>query len=149
MRSDVGADYAYYFGVETYDAIPTNWPTDSSTFYHYTVTQNACSPTLSVPTELFAINRSWSTCMQGIAGFFDPPYALSSGNGLALFTTAANPVTDSLVMTTSEAAAGQTIAPVTPTATKTAVSVDSATSVSNDPPAQTLSSTAKDPPAPV
>ena len=148
MRSDVGADYAYYNGVETYDAIPTDWPTESSTFYHYTVTNNPCSPTMSVPTELFTINTLWSTCMQGIAGFFDPPYPLSAGNGLVAFaTTAADPVTDNPV-TTSVAVAGQTVASVTPTATKAAVNVDPTTSVTNDPQAQKPSSTAKDPPVP-
>ena len=53
--------------------------------------------------------------MQGIARLFDPLYALSSGNGLVAFaaTTAADSVTASPVKTTSEAAAGPTIAQVT------------------------------------
>jgi hypothetical protein len=86
--------------------------------------------------------------MQGIAGLFDPPYALSTGNGLVAFAaaTAADFVTAGPVKT-SEATAGPTVAPVTPSATKTAVSMDPTTSVSDDPPAQTLSPTAEDPPA--
>lgn len=145
MNADIGPDYAYYYSIETFDTIPTDWSTVLSTFYHYTVTQNPYSPTLSVPTELFAINTLWSTCMQGIAGFFDPPYALSTGNGLVAFATATagDPVTDSPAKT-SEAAAGPTIAPVTPSPTKTAAPVDSANSVSNDSPEQTPTSTAKD-----
>lgn len=76
--------------------------------------------------------------MQGIAGLFDPPYALSSGNGLVAFatTTAAEPVA-APATTTSGAAAGPKIAPVTPSATKAAISVNPATTVNSDPPAQT------------
>jgi hypothetical protein len=66
-----------------------------------------------VPTEIFAINTLYSTCAQGIAGLYDPPYVLSTGNGMsAFFATESSSVSSN--GPTSSALAGPTISPVTP-----------------------------------
>lgn len=64
------------------------------------MTYDPCSPTLSVPTQIFTLNPEWKTCIQGIDAFFDPPYTLQPGADL----------------TTFQPAAAQTPAPVTSTA---------------------------------
>ncbi|KAE9372702.1 hypothetical protein N431DRAFT_536653 [Stipitochalara longipes BDJ] len=85
----------------------------------YSVTYNPCSPVLSVPTKVFALNPLWTGCIQGISAFFDPPYTLTPGGPLSL--TTADPATyhaDPQPITSSNPAiAGPTLAPVTPART--------------------------------
>jgi len=62
----------------------------------YTVTYNPCSPLLSVPTQLYTIDTLWKDCRPGIDAFFDPPFTLTSGNGLGPgLVTAVDPAADS------------------------------------------------------
>lgn len=81
----------------------------------YFYTYNDCSPTLSVPTELFSINKGWETCLDGISAFFDPPRILTPAAGLTDGdppATTANADADSRGKpTTGAAATPQTPAP--------------------------------------
>src|SRR3954471_17931330 len=64
---------------------------DNCNFDDYWITYNPCSPTLSVPTQIFTLNPEWKGCIQGIDAFFDPPYSLTSGNGLTPFAAPPTP----------------------------------------------------------
>jgi hypothetical protein len=45
-------------------------------------TSDPCKPTLSIPSQILTLNSAWSACEAPLTAFFDPPYALSTGNGL-------------------------------------------------------------------
>ena len=55
------------------------------------IVYNPCSPTLSVPSELFTLDPQWKTCSPGIGAFFDPPYTLTQGDGFSAFNGGAGP----------------------------------------------------------
>jgi hypothetical protein len=52
----------------------------------FTMTYNPCSPMLSVPTKLLAMNSAWNSCQMGISAFYDPPYILTTAGSLSLIT---------------------------------------------------------------
>lgn len=116
----------------------------------YTLTYNPCSATLSVPTELFAINSAWATCVPGINGLYDPPYSLTPGNGLTAFgpaptdTTTAVLETSAVDPTTSPEPVSTPTTP-TPIPTTTKIPIDPTTSTapiqdpSPSPPLETFS----------
>jgi hypothetical protein len=63
-------------------SVPPDFLTPSlGEFVHYTATQNPCSPTLAVPTRILDINGVWKDCTPAVQGFWDPPSALTPGNG--------------------------------------------------------------------
>lgn len=64
--------------------------------HEFTVTYNPCSPTISVPTQLYSINSLWASCGNELSGLFDPPYTLVQGAGLeGVSVTVAPPVSTS------------------------------------------------------
>lgn len=101
-------------------------------------TFNPCSPAISVPTQLFAINSDWATCLAGVNALCDPPFTLTPAAGLEAFAT----TTSEETLPTPAAV----IAPSTPTPTPsptltaapspTASPQDSEPTVNNDPPAE-------------
>jgi len=70
----------------------------------WVITYNPCSPTLSVPTQLFKINSLWKGCMQGIDAFYDPLYPLTSGGVLQPFKPTPAPVAQPTEATADSAA---------------------------------------------
>ena len=115
-----------------------------NSFRYYTVTYNPCSPLLAVPTAVYSINSLWKACAPGIYALYDPPYVLTPGGGLSVFQTTATAIQDPPDMTTTQASAGLTPAPVT--ASMTTVSTVAPTpSVTINPLASSAST--KDPPA--
>lgn len=99
--------------------------------YHYTVTYNPCSPLLSVPTQIYALNSLWSTCGPGINAFFDPPRTLTPGQGLSTFgpATTSNQMPSNTATTTAEA--GST--PISSTASMTNTPLSDPTTSINPP----------------
>jgi len=105
----------------------------------YTVSYNPCSPTLSAPREVFTIEPSWASCVRGIEGFFDPPYALSVDNGLLPVTTTsksaqpvASPTTFSAVPQSIPAPA--TVTPTTASQAAAPSPTTQSTVIANNPP---------------
>jgi hypothetical protein len=71
-------------------------------------TSDPCKPTLSIPSQVLTVNSLWSDCAPPVTAFYDPPYALSPGNGFA---------TSALVTSSAVPAASPEIMAVSPTAT--------------------------------
>jgi hypothetical protein len=118
--------------------------------YEFTITYNPCSPTLSVPTELFTLNSMWTGCLPGIEGFYDPPYPLSTGNGLIALTASVHPSGNNppQVSTSGRTLASAGPTPPPPTAGSTKPPIVVATSaITNDPPAQSFPTAAGSDPA--
>jgi hypothetical protein len=88
---------------------------------------NPCSPWVSVPTQVYGLDPKFHTCMDGIKAFFDPPYTLTTGNGLVAFTTATNsPSTSSSAKpapTPGSVIASSTAPPAFPQPTRTSPQV--------------------------
>ncbi|KAE9372525.1 hypothetical protein N431DRAFT_536384 [Stipitochalara longipes BDJ] len=87
----------------------------TSVYIPWPVTYNPCTPYLSVPTQLLAIDKRWNTCVRNFRGLHDPPSALDTASGFFLVRTAdlgSNPPTKP-----DSASAGPTIQQ--PAATKT------------------------------
>jgi hypothetical protein len=61
--------------------MPDKQPWNLLTSHEFTY--NPCLPTLSVPSQVLTINSLWSDCAAPITAFYDPPYALNSGNARA------------------------------------------------------------------
>jgi hypothetical protein len=117
--------------------------------YLFTITYNPCSPTLSVPSELYTLNSLWTDCLPGISGFYDPPYPLSTGNGL-IALTASDPLggNNPPQVATSDhtsASAGPTPPPPTAISTKPPFVV-STSAITNDPLTQSYPTAAGDDP---
>jgi hypothetical protein len=117
---------------------------DMNSFRYYTVTSNPCSPLLAVPAAVYSINSLWKACAPGIYALYDPPYVLTPGSGLSVFSTTTAVIQDAPAIATTQASAGSTPAPVTAPIT-TAQTVASTNPVSVDSPA--LSMSTNDPPA--
>jgi len=110
------------------------------------LTYNPCSPTLSVPTEIFTLNPFWTACIPGINGLYDPPYPLTAGSGLSAFnaadlaqtTISSGPVIQTPVTPTSTAGpAPFLVAPTpTPTSTPSSTPADPAATPNDPPPAK-------------
>ena len=83
----------------------------------YEWTLNPCKPTLSIPSQVLTLNPVWSNCAAPLTAFYDPPYALSQGNGFATIA----PVTSSAVPVAA-AAADMASATITSLPTSTAPS---------------------------
>lgn len=71
----------------------TNWaeataacPGTKCWLINHTIHWNPCSPTLSVPTQIFTLNPLWKNCMTGMDPFFDLPYTLTAGRGFRPLT---------------------------------------------------------------
>lgn len=109
----------------------------NSWIHQFTVTHNPCSPTISVPTQLYTMNPVWSSCGNDLKGLFDPPYTLTSGAGLSGPTTVAAPVPVIIETPTTTAAAGPSPTPNTPTMTPTPVVVPPTPAPVEDPPIST------------
>ncbi|TVY81937.1 hypothetical protein LSUE1_G003636, partial [Lachnellula suecica] len=88
----------------------------------YTVTHDPCSPTISIPKAVLTLNPGWSECVQGISGFYDPPYTLTAGGGFT--SVRAGPI-----QTAVSAVPGSSPGPVV--ATKTADPSPSSVSVTS------------------
>lgn len=88
----------------------------------YEWTLNPCKPTVSVPSQILTLNPAWSNCAAPVTAFYDPPFALSQGNG---FNTNAPVVSSAAPVQAADLAiahATTTSAPTstTPSATPTA-----------------------------
>jgi hypothetical protein len=75
-------------------------------------TYDLCKPTLSIPSQILTLNPLWNTCLPPVTAFSDPPYALSTGNGLSAFGPPG---------VTSSASPGPTLEPVTASVTTTSL----------------------------
>jgi hypothetical protein len=114
------------------------------------LTYNQCSPMLSVPTKLYTLDPGWESCQPFMKGLWDPPYALTPGQGLLAPPAAAStndpPSVPQVTPSSSSggAAAGATPSPGTATktgdpksTTSTAASGPATNGLPADPPTQT------------
>lgn len=83
--------------------------------FTFVYSYNTCSPTLSVPSQIYSIDPNWATCTNGIVAFYDPPYALTSHDGLVAFSATRDQVGGQ--PSTTAAKAGQLPLPATATLT--------------------------------
>lgn len=107
----------------------------------FTCVYNPCSPWVSVPTQVYGLDQKFSTCIDGIKAFFDPPYTLTTGNGLVPFS--------SVPASKSSAAPAQTPAPIiaAPTPTPTPNNPTPTRAPALDPPSPSNSAPPTNPPA--
>jgi hypothetical protein len=50
------------------------------------ITRDPCKPTLSWPSQILTLDPAWNICEPPVTALFDPPYTLTSGNGLSAFS---------------------------------------------------------------
>lgn len=105
--------------------IPGTQISDLLTAHEFTY--DPCKPTLSIPSQVLTINSQWSSCAPPVTAFYDPPYALSQGNGLVAFAPStssaapgptAEPDIASATFTTSPTPASSSSTPVVPSSSR-------------------------------
>ncbi|KAH8601639.1 hypothetical protein B0O99DRAFT_588829 [Bisporella sp. PMI_857] len=90
---------------------------ESTRWHYYTASYNPCSPILSAPPQVLTLNPEWSTCIQNIIAFWDPPSALTSASGLRPTSLATKTPQDEKQTSTSPSA-GSPVPQITPSRTE-------------------------------
>lgn len=85
---------AFTYTIPGYNGSDTTWAafTTSYTVSAYSpwpITYNPCTPFLSIPPRIIAIDPLWNTCYRDFKGLHDPPIFLTSSNGFFPVTTKA------------------------------------------------------------